>query len=153
MRRIKQMEEWIVSLREMEWDGYIPPEDIISVPPPMCDEMKRVISQAMTKYKTPEDKLQARKRNAKNSYRKNREKILQKIKDERVWKIRTYTPKPGLRKTYKITYSDGRIETVTGLTMWCKENGYSRGNINQVIYGKRKRHKDVVAVEKLVVPS
>jgi len=143
------MEDVFASLREMEWDDYIPPEDIISVPPPMCDEIKRAISQTMTKYKTPEDKRQAVNRNANKYYHRNREAILQKIKDERVWKVRTYTPRPDLRKTYKITHIDGRTETIVGLDMWCKENGYSKGNINQVIHGKRKQHKGVVAVEEV----
>ena len=32
---------------------------------------------------------------------------------------------------------------------WCKENGYSKGNLSLVRNGTRKRHKDIVAVERL----
>jgi hypothetical protein len=36
-----------------------------------------------------------------------------------------------------------------GLTNWCKENGYSKGCLGRVASGERRRHKDIVAVEKL----
>ena len=51
-------------------------------------------------------------------------------------------------KTYQITFDDGRTIIVSGLRKFAKENGYSSGIFN-VMNGTYKKHKDIVAVEKL----
>lgn len=50
---------------------------------------------------------------------------------------------------WKVTFVDGSIMFRTALYQWAKENGYNFGNIDAIVSGKRKRHKDIVAVEKL----
>ncbi len=50
---------------------------------------------------------------------------------------------------WKITFEDGKVITQCGLPNWAKENGYSQGHIHKVYTGKRKRHKDIVKVEKI----
>ncbi len=51
-------------------------------------------------------------------------------------------------KTYKITFQDGSSIIIKGLNEFAKENGYSSGIFN-VMNGTYKKHKDIVAVEKL----
>jgi hypothetical protein len=53
---------------------------------------------------------------------------------------------------WKITFSDNRTIIRCGLTNWAKQNGYNYSPIHNVYTGKRKRHKDIVAVEKLAQP-
>ena len=57
----------------------------------------------------------------------------------------------GQSEWWKITFSDGRQIVKCGLSNWCKENGYCKGTLSALYYGKdgRKKHKDIVAVEKL----
>lgn len=55
----------------------------------------------------------------------------------------------GVAQWWKLTFSDGRELIMCGLHNWCKENGYHKGHIGRVSTGERKRHKDIVAVEKL----
>ena len=50
---------------------------------------------------------------------------------------------------WKLTYVNGNSITICGLTIWAKNNGYSAGNINSLYKGKRKKHKDIIKVEKL----
>ena len=50
---------------------------------------------------------------------------------------------------WRITFADGRIITQCGLANWAKENSYDSSHIYSVFRGKRKHHKDIVAVEKL----
>ena len=50
---------------------------------------------------------------------------------------------------WKITFSDSRTIIRCGLTNWAKQNGYDKSSIYNVYAGKRKRHKDIVAIEKL----
>jgi hypothetical protein len=50
---------------------------------------------------------------------------------------------------WKITFDDGREITMCGLSNWCKENGYSKGHISKIYHKQRKRHRDIVTVEKL----
>ena len=52
-------------------------------------------------------------------------------------------------RTFKITYEDGREEIVLGLRKFCRENNYSSGCLTEVHKGRRPKHKDIVAVEKL----
>ena len=55
----------------------------------------------------------------------------------------------GVAQWWKLTFNDGRELVRCGLTNWCKENGYSKGCLGRVASGERRRHKDIVAVEKL----
>jgi hypothetical protein len=57
------------------------------------------------------------------------------------------------RKKFKLTFDDGKNVEIYGLRSWCRENNYSSGCISAVLCGKRKRHKDIVAVEKLDTTS
>jgi hypothetical protein len=50
---------------------------------------------------------------------------------------------------WKITFINGSILTICGLNNWSKENGYSVGNIHRVYIGDRKRHKNIIKVEKI----
>jgi hypothetical protein len=58
----------------------------------------------------------------------------------------------GQTKSYKITFNNGDFIIINGLTKFAKENGYSSGIFN-VMNGTYKKHKDIVAVEKLDTTS
>ena len=55
----------------------------------------------------------------------------------------------GQSQWWKITFDDGGEITMCGLSNWCKENGYSKGHISKIYHKQRKRHRDIVTVEKL----
>ena len=55
----------------------------------------------------------------------------------------------GRSKWWKLTFAGGKELVMCGLTNWCEENGYSKGHISKIYYKQRKRHKDIVAVEKI----
>ena len=44
-------------------------------------------------------------------------------------------------KTYKITFPDGHIETITGLNQFCKKYDLNTSNMSKVVKGKYKHHK------------
>ena len=50
---------------------------------------------------------------------------------------------------WKITFADGRVIEQRGLSNWSKQNGYNVGCIFGMSKGIRKRHKDIISVEKL----
>ena len=50
---------------------------------------------------------------------------------------------------WKITYKNGNMIEICGLPTWCKENGYSCGNIYGIYLKLRKTHKDIINVEKI----
>jgi hypothetical protein len=50
---------------------------------------------------------------------------------------------------WKITHSNGNITTICGLYTWAKENNYNVANIHSVYKDIRKKHKDIVKVEKI----
>jgi hypothetical protein len=50
---------------------------------------------------------------------------------------------------WKITHSDGRIIILCGLSTWAKKNAYNIANIHSVYKGSRKKHKDIIKVEKI----
>lgn len=57
---------------------------------------------------------------------------------------------PGqITKWWKMTFNDGRVVKICGLTNWCKENGYDLRSIKKVKNKERKKHKDIVEVEEL----
>jgi hypothetical protein len=55
----------------------------------------------------------------------------------------------GQSRWWKLTFNNGKELILCGLTNWCKENGYSKGCLGRVACGERKRHKNIVSVEKL----
>ena len=50
-------------------------------------------------------------------------------------------------KWWKLTFANGNVIILCGLSTWAKENGYSVGNIYCLYTGKRKKHKDIIKVE------
>ena len=52
---------------------------------------------------------------------------------------------------WSITFSNKKSLKICGLNTWCKENGYSVGNVHMVYSRKRKTHKDIIEVEKLLI--
>ena len=57
----------------------------------------------------------------------------------------------GVAQWWKLTFSDSREIIMCGLSNWCKENGYDKSKISALYHKKegRKKHKDIVTVEKL----
>ena len=57
----------------------------------------------------------------------------------------------GVAQWWKLTFSDSREIVMCGLSNWCKENGYDKSKISALYHKKegRKKHKDIVTVEKL----
>ncbi len=132
----------------------------------ISEKTREKIKKSSTKYKTEEEKILAISKSRKKYYQKNKEKISLYYKER--WKnilsknentreemrrknrIPKHLHKTNkLWKTWRITFEDGKIIEMTGLYNFCKENGYSDGLIYQVAKGTRKKHKDIVAVEKL----
>ena len=52
-------------------------------------------------------------------------------------------------KSYRITFSGGHIEIVSGLRKFCRDRNYNLGGVNSVKSGKILRHKDIINVELL----
>ena len=52
-------------------------------------------------------------------------------------------------KWWKLTYTNGNLITICGLSTWAKKNGYNVGNIYSIYTGNRKKHKDIIKVEKI----
>lgn len=50
---------------------------------------------------------------------------------------------------WKLTFSNKNSLVLCGLSIWASENEYNVGNIYSVYKGTRKRHKDIIMVEKL----
>jgi len=124
------MEDWITSLREMEWNGIIPEEDIISTPKKIYGHL---ISEGLKEY-----------------YKNNKrsEEWRRKIRENMIGN-KNQVGSTKQRRTWKITFNNGKSIIVCGLRPWCKENNYSVGTLMCVKKGERKGHKDIVAVEKL----
>jgi hypothetical protein len=55
-------------------------------------------------------------------------------------------------KFWKIAFADGNVIYKDGIFQWANENGYNPSHIGKVASGKLKKHKDIVAVEKLEHP-
>ena len=131
----------------------------------VSEETRKKMRKAATKYKTEEERLEAIKKSHKEYYERNKEKISQyykkryeKLSSDLDWykeqKVKQRIPKENqkrnrLWKTWKLTFADGRVLVMNGLHTFCKENNYSDSLIYQVAKGKRKTHKDIVAVERL----
>tara|TARA_B110000503_G_scaffold109104_1_gene163161 strand:- start:1268 stop:1948 length:681 start_codon:yes stop_codon:yes gene_type:complete len=52
-------------------------------------------------------------------------------------------------QSWKITFENGNIIEICGAVKWSMENGYHHTAISMIASGKRKKHKDIVAVEKM----
>ena len=50
---------------------------------------------------------------------------------------------------WKITFSNKNSIILCGLNYWANNNGYNVGNIYLVYKGTRKKHKDIIKVEKI----
>jgi group I intron endonuclease len=73
---------------------------------------------------------------------------LGRIKNRNPLDIRDGEKSPSSKK-WKLTFEDGTTLIVHGLQKWCKENGYSFQNLSHMYHGKRKRHKNIIKVERL----
>ena len=149
------MEDVFASLREMEWDGYISPEDIISVPPPISEETKRMISETLKGRPRPLDvrkkiseghKGKIVKQTTKDKLRHIAFNMSQKQRDKIADSVRGHTNN---RDNWLITFNTGKTLAVYGLATYCRENNYSSGSLYRLMKGERKKHKDIVAVEKV----
>ena len=124
------MEDVFASLKEMEWNGIIPEEDIISTPKEIYGLL---ISKGLKAYYQYNKRNEEWRRKISANMQGNKNQV-GSTKQRRIWKI---------------TFSNGKSVIVWGLRPWCKENNYSVGTLMSVKNGKRKKHKDIVAVEKL----
>ena len=50
---------------------------------------------------------------------------------------------------WKITFSNQKSVVLCGLSTWASKNGYNVGNIHSIYKGIRKKHKDIIMVEKI----
>ena len=50
---------------------------------------------------------------------------------------------------YKITFETGEEINLNNINKWAKENNYDQSNFFKVLIKKRKRHKDVIKVERM----
>lgn len=50
---------------------------------------------------------------------------------------------------WRITFIDGRVLVKCGMASWIKDNGYNYASFYGVYSGQRKKHKDIISVEKL----
>ena len=50
---------------------------------------------------------------------------------------------------WKITFSNQKSIVLCGLSTWASKNGYNVGNIHSICKGIRKKHKDIIMVEKI----
>jgi len=50
---------------------------------------------------------------------------------------------------WKLTFLNGDVIAICGISNWAKENNYEPSNIHHVYTKKQKRHKDIISVEKL----
>lgn len=49
---------------------------------------------------------------------------------------------------WKIYHENGKTEIIQNMKQWAQKNKYNQGNVWSVFKGNRKRHKDIVKVEK-----
>ena len=52
-------------------------------------------------------------------------------------------------KIWKLTYEDGKVNTINCLKVWCKTNEYNYSSVLSVHRGRTKNHKGIVSVEKV----
>lgn len=112
---------------------------------PHLEETKKLISEANKGKKwTKEKKKKMREFMTGNQYRKGKT-----TSDETKIKLRE-----AQTTNWKITFDDGRvIENKLSIREFCKKYGYDRKSIYNITVGKGKKHKDIVAVERLDTTS
>ncbi len=111
-----------------------------NAPPKICGDMHHMKTEEYRKRVS--EKLTGRKGHpAWNKGIPIKEEVRQKIIGEG----------NGVAQWWKLTFIDSREIVMCGLSNWCKENGYDKSKISALYHKKegRKKHKDIVAVEKL----
>ena len=111
-----------------------------NAPPKICGDMHHMKTEEYRKRVS--EKLTGRKGHpAWNKGIPIKEEVRQKIIGEG----------NGVAQWWKLTFRDSREIVMCGLSNWCKENGYNKSKISALYHKKegRKKHKDIVAVEKL----
>ena len=121
------------SLREMEFDPFVPEEDRIG--PVISDAMREAMSAGRKGMKFS-------KEHRENMSKSQKGKTYTEEYKENMRRVKNNT-------AYRITYDDGRVELIKGLSAFARENNYDRSNLQYVKSGRQKHHKDVVKVEKL----
>ena len=56
-------------------------------------------------------------------------------------------------KKFSITFDNGEIVIINGLRKFAKENGYNSTNLSDIANGRKNKHKNIVAVERLDATS
>jgi len=51
--------------------------------------------------------------------------------------------------TYKVTFTDNTSCVIVNMRKWAKAHGYNDGHLIQIGKGNRKKHKNIIGVEKL----
>ena len=111
-----------------------------NAPPKICGDMHHMKTEEYRKRVS--EKLTGRKGHpAWNKGIPIKEEVRQKIIGEG----------NGVAQWWKLTFRDSREIVMCGLSNWCKENGYDKSKISALYHKKegRKKHKDIVRVEKL----
>ena len=104
---------------------------------PRSQETKDKISAANSgKKRSPCSQETKDKISAANSGKKRSKEVKEKI--GAIWS-----------NWWKITFDDDSEIIIFGLSTWCKNENYHKGNMLKVASGKQKRHKNVVKVVKL----
>jgi len=121
---------------------------------PMTDETRKKMSESL--YKRWENKDYRERSKQFNTSKwetfceEKKNEIREKIKNSKIGRQSVNCgEKNGRSKWWKIHFEDGKILEICGIANWAKENGYSCGHINSVMNGKRNKHKDIVAVQRL----
>lgn len=55
------------------------------------------------------------------------------------------------RQQYSITFENGTVRIIQGINKFCKDNGYTRSLLYKVEKKLVNRHKDIVAVNKIIL--
>ena len=128
------------SLREMPWE-IIPEEDLFdrpTIPSAFAGQKHTEESKAlMRKPKPPFTKEHRENLSKAFTGRKYSEEYKENMR-----RVKNNTP-------YRITYDDGRVELIQGLSAFAREKNYNKINLQYVKSGRQKYHKDIVKVEKL----
>lgn len=55
------------------------------------------------------------------------------------------------RKSYKITYTSGVVEEISGMKTWCRENGYNASQLRLLLNDKIQKgcYRDIKSVEEI----
>jgi hypothetical protein len=116
------------------------------------DEHRKNIGNAFRGKKLSDERInqisiQSKKNWENPEYRKEQLKHLENMRNMKR-KIK-YGKEHHNSNIWKITFSDGTTIEKYGLVIWARENNYDCNKVYMIAKGKRKTHKDIVAVEKL----